>query len=97
MSIRAKGVPAALRRRKHAPEHVAGHVEKVETQDRFLNVRYGKEPGEYLILYVPSQCLIHRDGERIPLVDVQFCDSVDVWFQCHHRFDVQLAQEIELN
>lgn len=89
--------PSGKATQRQAPQSLQGSVEKVQCQDRFLQLRFGKEPGDYLILYVPPQCLIHRGGEPFPLKDVQFCDNVSVWYHSHHRFDVQLAQEIELN
>lgn len=85
----------AERLREH-PQRLDGQAEKVQSSDRFLQVRFGKDPGDYLILYVPNECRIHRSGESLPLKDVQFCDRVSVSYHLHHRFDVQLAQEIEL-
>jgi hypothetical protein len=85
----------AKRLRVH-PQRLDGHAEKVQNTDRFLQVRFGKYPGDYLILYVPTECWIHRSGESLPLKDVQFCDRVSVSYHRHHKFDVQLAQEIEL-
>lgn len=77
-------------------QRLDGHVEKVQLTDRFLQLRFGKEPGEYLILHVPRTCWIHRNGDSLPLKDVQFCDRVSVSYHRHYQFDVQLAQEIEL-
>lgn len=74
-----------------------GHVEKVQHEDGFLQLRFGKEPGDYLIFHVPPGCHIHRAGEALPLNDVQFCDSAVVRYHRHPRFDLELAQEIELN
>jgi hypothetical protein len=82
-----------VRKKTHSLE---GHVEKVQIDSRFLQLRFGKEPGEYLILHVPKGCRIHRGGEPLPLKDVQFCDNVTVRYHQHYRFDVQLAQEIEI-
>jgi len=78
-------------------DRIDGNVENVRLKDRFLHLRFGNEPGEYLILYVPKNCFIHRvDGEPLPLKDVQYCDNVSVWYAQHPRFPIQLAQEIEL-
>jgi hypothetical protein len=74
-----------------------GNVEKVQDKDGFLQLRFGREPGDYIIFHVPATCRIHRDGETLPLKDVQFCDSAIVRYHRHPRFDLQLAQEIELN
>jgi hypothetical protein len=74
-----------------------GNVEKVQDRDGFLQLRFGREPGDYIIFHVPATCRIHRDGETLPLKDVQFCDSAIVRYHRHPRFDLQLAQEIELN
>jgi hypothetical protein len=84
--------------RKHArtrPRRVLGSVERV-TPEGFVQLRFGKEAGEYLILHVPTSCHIHQAGVKFPLEDVQFCDSVSVSYHSHYRFDVPLAQEIEL-
>jgi hypothetical protein len=76
---------------------IDGNVESVRLGTRFLNLRFGKEPGEYLILYVPKECFIHRlDGQPLPLKDVQYCDNVSIWYQQHPRFPIKLAQEIEV-
>ena len=98
MSVLTLRAPPArkAKRKRESPHLLEGHVEKLQVDDRFLQVRFGKEPGEYLILYVPSDCNVHRDGEPLPLKDVQFCDSVSVSYHSHHLFDVPLAQEIEL-
>lgn len=77
-------------------QQLKGHVVNLQMSDRYLHVRFGNEPGEYLILYVPQECRVHRCGQLIPLKDVQFCDRVSVSYHQHHRFDVQLAQEIEV-
>jgi hypothetical protein len=78
-------------------DRIEGNVQDVRVKDRFLHLRYGKEPGDYLILYVPRNCFIHRlDGERLPLKDVQYCDNVNVRMQQHPRFSIQLAEEIEV-
>lgn len=82
---------------RHHPQEIAGSVEKVVVPGRFLQVRFGREPGEYVIFHIPHQCVIHRAGERMPLKDVQFCDSVSIRFRKHPQFDVQLAHEIEVN
>ena len=74
-----------------------GNVEKVQDKDGFLQLRFGREPGDYIIFHVPATCRIHRDGVTLPLKDVQFCDSAIVRYHRHPRFDLQLAQEIELN
>jgi NAD(P)H-flavin reductase len=74
-----------------------GNVESVRLRDRFLNLRYGREPGQYLILHVPRSCYIHHEGEALPLKDVQFCDYVTVHFRRHPKFQFHIAQEIELN
>lgn len=86
------------KRKKEKPRErkLEGHVERVQLHDRFLQVRFGKEPGDYLILYIPRGCRIHCAGDQIPLKDVQFCDSVSVSYHRHYRFDVQLAQEVEV-
>jgi len=78
------------------PQKIQGHVVNLQFTDRYLHLRFGSEPGEYLILYVPQESRIHRCGQLIPLKDVQFCDRVSVSYHQHHRFDVQLAQEIEV-
>ena len=85
-----------VRENPQSPHRLEGHVEKVQTDGRFLQLLFGKEPGDYLILHVPKDCRIHRSGEPLPLRDVQFCDSVSVRYHQHYRFDVQLAQDIEL-
>ncbi|HQR43118.1 MAG TPA: hypothetical protein PLX97_10555, partial [Gemmatales bacterium] len=77
----------ARRAARERPERVQGHVERV-ADEGFLQLRYGKEAGEYLILHVPATCRIHQAGEQFPLKDVQFCDSVSVSYHSHHRFDV---------
>ena len=74
-----------------------GNVEKVQDRDGFLQLRFGREPGDDIIFHVPATLRIHRDGETLPLKDVQFCDSAIVRYHRHTRFDLQLAQEIELN
>ena len=98
MSLMMLDAPPAKRskRVREEPHRIEGHVEKLQLHDRFLQLRFGKEPGEYLILYVPRNCRVYRLGERLPLKDVQYCDSVSVSYHQHHRFDVQLAQEIEI-
>jgi hypothetical protein len=79
------------------PRRIDGNVENIRLPQRFLQLRFGKQPGEYLILYVPKTCFIHRmDGQRLPLRDVQFCDNVSIWYQQHPRFKIKLAQEIEV-
>ena len=98
MSQAVLEAPRARRakRPREYPQRLDGHAEKVRNTERFLQLRFGKEPGDYLILYVPKECRIHRAGEALPLNDVQFCDRVSVSYHRHYRFDVQLAQEIEL-
>ena len=81
---------------RDGPRILEGHVEKLQLVDRFVQVRFGKLPGDYLILYIPRECKVHRNGDPLPLRDVQFCDSVSVSYHRHYRFDVQLAQEIEV-
>jgi hypothetical protein len=74
-----------------------GHVERVQSAGRFLQLRFGKEPGDYVIFHVVPGCRISRAGEALPLKDVQFCDTATVRYHRHPRFDLELAQEIELN
>ena len=98
MSQAVLDAPRARRPNKmrEYPQRLDGHAEKVRNTERFLQLRFGKAPGDYLILHVPKECWIHRSGESLPLKDVQFCDRVSVSYHRHHQFDVQLAQEIEL-
>ena len=84
------------KRKWKSRQRVDGHAEKVHIPERFLQLRFGKEPGDYLILYVPKECWIHRSGEPLPLKDVQFCDSLSVSYHRHKHFDMHLAQEIEV-
>ena len=93
--VREAGKKHARRAARERPSRVQGHVERV-SEEGYVQLRFGKEPGEYLILHVPASCRIHQAGSRIPLKDVQFCDSVSVSYHSHHQFDVPLAQEIEL-
>jgi hypothetical protein len=93
--VREAGKTHAHRQARERPQRVQGHVERV-SPDGFVQLRFGKEAGEYLILHVPVTCRIHQAGAPFPLKDVQFCDSVSVSYHSHYRFDVPLAQEIEL-
>jgi hypothetical protein len=93
--LEAPRVKKSKRGREYS-QRLDGYAEKVQNTGRFLQLRFGKDPGDYLILFVPKACRIHRSGESLPLQDVQFCDSVSVSYHRHYRFDVQLAQEIEL-
>lgn len=98
MSLMMLEAPPAKkgRRARKKLRRIEGHVERVQLRGRFLQLRFGKEPGEYVILHVPLECRIEKSGESIPLRDVQFCDSVSVSYHLHHRFDVQLARGIEI-
>ena len=98
MSQAVLEAPRARRakRPREYPQRLDGHAEKVRNTERFLQLRFGKNPGDYLILHVPKECWIHRSGESLPLKDVQFCDRVSVSYHRHHKLDVHLAQEIEL-
>ena len=77
-------------------DRIDGSVERIVIHDRFLTLRYGREPGEYLVIYIPKNCFIHRNGNKLPLKDVQFCDNVSVRSQLHPSFGIQMAQEIEV-
>ncbi len=77
-------------------ERLDGNIESVRVKDRFVTLRFGRDPYEFAIFHIPKNCFIHCNGNPMPLRDVQFCDSVSVWFQKHPRFDVCQASEIEI-
>jgi hypothetical protein len=90
-----------VRESKHGPsvdrtQRVDGSVERVSSGDRYVNLRFGREPGEYLVVYVPKSCNIHRAGERLPLHDVQSLDNVAVWCHRHPDYGIPLAHELEV-
>ncbi len=92
MQVRERSTPAWVDR----TQQIEGNVERVSTADRFVNLRLGKRPGEYMIVYVPKNCFIHRDGRRLPLRDVAYCDSVCVWCHTHPTYGIPLAHELEV-
>lgn len=92
MEFRERAAPVGVQR----AQRIDGNVERNSPADRFVNLRLGKNPGEYMIVYVPKNCYIHRDGRRLPLRDVAYCDNVCVWWHAHPTYGIPLAHELEV-
>ena len=75
---------------------IDGSVERILLHERYINLRYRHDPGDYLVIYIPKDCYIHLDGRKLPLKDIQFCDNVLVRCHQHSRYEIQMAQEIEV-
>jgi hypothetical protein len=92
MYVKERSTPIQLER----AHRIDGNVERVSPKDRFVNLRFGKESGDYMVVYVPTNCFIHRDGRRLPLRDVQYCDNVCIWCHRHPTYGIPLAHELEI-